>query len=469
MAYLALDLGAGSGRAIAGKLEKNKIVTEEIHRFPNPQVRLGDTLYWDFPLLFSEIKKSISKTIQKGYELKGIAVDTWGVDFGLLDKQGRLISNPVCYRDSRTNGILPSVFEKISRERLYRVTGNQFMEFNSVFQLFSMMKRGDSQLQITSKVLFMPDLINYFLTGNMFNEYTIASTSQLINAQTRKWEPEVFQALGIPIEWMSDIVQPGTIIGQLRPEIAAETGAGTINVIAVASHDTASAIAAIPVKHKNWAYLSSGTWSLLGIETDWATMTNAALNSHFTNEGGINGKIRFLRNITGLWLLQGLINEWEKEDGTMPSYESLLAEAETAKGRTIDPDDPLFVSPLSMQAAIDEYCTKHGLTHPKNRGEYVSTILKSLASKYGTVTRQLSKAAGKPIECLYVVGGGSRNELLNQLTANAIKMPVISASPESTALGNLLMQLIANEEIKNLETGRKILTNSIETKEYSPV
>ena len=468
MAYLALDIGAGSGRAIVGQFVRNKIVIEEIHRFVNPQIRLGNTFYWDFPMLFSEIKQGICKTIQKGYKLKGIAVNTWGVDFGLLDKQDRLISNPVCYRDSRTKGILPSVFEQISKERLYRITGNQFLEFNSAFQLFSMIKHEDPQLQITSKLLFMPDLINYFLTGHMYNEYTIASTSQLINAQTRQWEPEVFKALGIPLEWMSPLIQPGTIIGQLRPEIAEETGAGTINVMAVASHDTASAVAAIPVKHKNWAYLSSGTWSLLGIETDWATMTNFALNYHFTNEGGTDGKIRFLRNITGLWLLQGLMAEWEKEDGEMPSYESLLAKTEISKDHIIDPDSPLFVNPSSMQSAIDEYCTQHGLTLLKSRGEYVSTVLKSLAAKYGTVIKQLSKCTGKPIECLYVVGGGSRNEWLNQLTANAIKKAVISASPESTALGNILLQLIAAGEIKNLETGRKILAGSIEMKEYYP-
>ena len=468
MAYLALDIGAGSGRAIVGQFARNKIGIEEIHRFPNPQIRLGDTLYWDFPMLFSEIKKGIYKTIQKGYTLQGIGIDTWGVDFGLLDEQERLISNPVCYRDSRTNDILPSVFERISKERLYRITGNQFLEFNSAFQLFSMIRQNNPQLQIVSKLLFIPDLINYFLTGKMCNEYTIASTSQFINAQNRQWEPEVFEALGIPHEWMSDLVQPGTIIGQLQPEIAEETGAGPINVIAVASHDTASAIAAIPVRHKNWAYLSSGTWSLLGIETDWATMTNAALNYNFTNEGGVNGKIRFLRNITGLWLLQGLMAEWEKEDGEMPSYESLLTKTEIAKDHIIDPDSPLFANPLSMQSAINEYCKQHGLAPLNSRGEYVSTVLKSLAAKYGAVIKQLSKCTGKPIECLYVVGGGSRNEWLNQLTANTIKKPVISASPESTALGNILMQLIATGEIKNIEVGRKILANSIEMKEYYP-
>jgi len=468
MAYLALDIGAGSGRAIVGYFERNKIVMEEIHRFPNPQIRLGNTLYWDFPMLFSEIKNGIYKTIQNGYELKGIAVDTWGVDFGLLDKQDHLISNPVCYRDSRTNGIFPSVFERISKERLYEITGNQLLEFNSAFQLFSMIKQENPQLQIASKLLFMPDLINYFLTGCMCNEYTISSTSQLINAQTRQWEPEVFEALGISTNYMSKLIQPGTIIGQLRPEIAEETGAGRIAVIATASHDTASAIAAIPVKHTNWAYLSSGTWSLLGIETDQATMTNAALNYHFTNEGGVNGTIRFLRNITGLWLLQGLMAEWEKEDGKKIPYESLLAKTELSKGRIIDPDSPLFTNPASMQSAINEYCKLNGLKPLQNRGEYVSTVLKSLAAKYGTVIEQLSECTGKPIECLYVVGGGSRNEWLNRLTANAINKPVISASPESTALGNILMQLIATGEINSVDAGRKILAGSIETKEYYP-
>ena len=468
MAYLALDLGAGSGRAIIGRFKNNRIEMEEIHRFPNRQVRLGDTLYWDFPALFAEVKQGIAKAIQKGYVLKGIGVDTWGVDFGLLDENGRLLSNPVCYRDERTNGILPEAFKKLAKEDFFEKTGNQFMEINSVFQLFSMVQQNDPQLKAAKKLLFIPDLINYFLTGEARNEYTIASTSQLINAQTRNWEPRVFEALEIPSGLMSEIIQPGNVIGKLRPEIAAETGAGEVDIIAVGSHDTASAIAAIPAKGDNWAFLSSGTWSLLGIESDNAIMTQEALSNDFTNEGGVGGKIRFLRNITGLWILQRYFAEIEKDTGASIQYDIVLSEAKQVNsiGTILNPDASDFTNPKSMKTAIDEYCRKTNQQIPCNQAEYIRTILESLAAKYAEVVKKMKECTGKSPDYLYIVGGGCKNDLLNQFTANATGIPVIAASPESTALGNILMQLIANGEIEDIEAGRKIIKNSIEIREW---
>lgn len=469
-AYLALDLGAGSGRAIAGYLQNNQIVLDEIHRFPNRQVLLGDTLYWDFPALFAEIKQGIGLAVKKGYQLQGIAVDTWGVDFGLLDKKGHLLSNPVCYRDNRTEHILEAVFRKIAKEKLYAVTGNQLMSINTAFQLFSMVQSGDPLLSISEKLLFMPDLINYFLTGFAGNEYTIASTSQLLNAQTKAWEPTVFDSLDIPQKMVSEIVLPGTIIGKLKPEIAMETGAGPVDVIAVGSHDTASAIAAIPSAKGGRAYLSSGTWSLLGIESNQAIMTAEAMNAHFSNEGGVGGKIRFLRNITGLWILQRLIAEEENRTGRKMSYEKIVAEAALTEpnGGIIDPDDELFANPPSMNKAIHEYCIRHQVPVPRSLAASVRMVLDSLALKYAQAMTSLKHISGQSVECLYVVGGGSQNNLLNQLSANALKMEVRTGSVESTALGNILVQAIAKQEIASLEEGRALIQQSFESKIYNP-
>ncbi len=470
MEYLALDLGAGSGRAIVGRIEDNRISLEEIHRFQNRQVRLGDTLYWDFPALFAEIKLGISKAVQKGYNIKSVAVDTWGVDFGLLDIKGKLLSNPVCYRDTRTSGILDEVFRILPGDYLYSITGNQFMEINTAFQLLSMRRESDPQLMSARNLLFIPDLINYFLTGFIGNEYTIASTSQLLNARQKTWEDKVFEALDIPRSLMSDIVYPGSVLGTLRKDIASETGAGPIDVVAVGSHDTASAVAAIPATGEDWAYLSSGTWSLMGIESDQAIMNHETLIHNFTNEGGVGGKIRFLRNMTGLWLLQNIMTEWEQRMGQIYVYEQLLTEAGQAIGfnSLIDPDEASFTNPISMQEAMNQYCIRTNQAVPGCAGEYVRMILRSLANKYGAIMAELKQCTGYKINRLYVVGGGSRNEILNQLTANTLGIPVIKGHEESTAIGNIIMQAIARKEIRNLEEGRKIVASSIKTKQYDP-
>lgn len=470
MAYLALDLGAGSGRAIVGSIVDGRICLDEIHRFENKPIQLGNTLYWNFLSLFENIKLGISLSIKKGYNLSGIAIDTWGVDFGLIDKAGHLISNPITYRDLRTLGLSKEVTLNISKEYLYESTGIQQMEINTLFQLYSLDSKDDPSLCSADKLLFTPDLINYFLTGVAANEYTIASTSQLLNAKTRQWDEYIFRQLELPFSVMEKIIQPGELIGNLSKTIAEETGAFNAKVFAVGSHDTASAIGAIPVEGKNWAFLSSGTWSLLGLLTDEPILSSEAMTSDFTNEGGVNGKILFMRNITGLWILQQLIIEWEKNDNEKYSYEYLLSEATKAKAFQciFNPDDILFSNPSSMSIAIESYCKATNQIIPSNKGGFVRSIIESLALKYHFVMKKLIKCTDRNIEQLYVVGGGSQNDLLNQYTADALNIVISTGMTESTAIGNIMQQAIADKTVENWYQGHEIIKNSFPLKSYYP-
>ncbi|MDR1090271.1 MAG: rhamnulokinase [Prevotella sp.] len=470
MAYLALDLGAGSGRAIAGIIENGHIRLDEVHRFGNTPVKLGDTLYWDFLSLFRNIKEGIHQAVNKGYDLRGIAVDAWGVDFGLIDKKGRLISNPVCYRDSRTQGMMDKAISRISKEKLYAVTGIQQMEINSVFQLLSLENDDDLTLLVADKLLFIPDLINYYLTGKVCNEYTIASTSQLLNAQTKDWEPDLFDQLELPSHLMSEIVQPCSVIGKLKRELVGETGTSEIPVFAVGAHDTASAIAAIPSVGREWAFLSSGTWSLLGIQAEEPILTPEAMMSNFTNEGGVGNKILFMCNITGLWLLQRLIAEWERGDEEC-SYDYLLSECSKSEPfrSIVNTDDPAFTHPVSMSASIREYCHKTRQLLPQTKGELVRCVLESLAMKYHYVMKKLEACSGRNVRHLAVVGGGSQNELLNQYIADALNVEVVVGLTEATAIGNILQQAVADKKLKNMEEGRQIIKNSFNFRSYYPV
>lgn len=470
MAYLALDLGAGSGRAIVGTIVDGRICLDEVHRFENKPVRLGDTLYWNFLSLFDNIKQGIFLAKKKGYNLKGIAVDTWGVDFGLIDKSGHLITNPVTYRDSRTSGMAKEVMQNISKEYLYESTGIQQMEINTLFQLYSLYSKSDPSLCSADKLLFTPDLINYFLTGVAANEYTIASTSQLLNAKTRQWDEYTFRQLELPYSVMEKIIQPGEIIGNLSKAIAEETGAINTKIFSVGSHDTASAIGAIPADGDNWAFLSSGTWSLLGLLTEEPILTPEAMHNDFTNEGGVNGKILFMRNITGLWLLQQLIAEWEKKDEKKYSYEYLLSEAIQAKAlqSIVNPDDAIFTNPSSMSKAIETYCSANNQTVPSNKGEFVRCVIESLALKYHFVVKKLKECSGRNIKQLYVVGGGSQNDLLNQYTSDALNVVVSTGMTESTAIGNIMQQAIADKTVKNWHEGHEIIKNSFILKSYYP-
>lgn len=471
MAYLALDLGAGSGRAIVGIIKDGKLYLDEIHRFVNRPVKLGDTLYWNFLSLFDNIKQGINIAVKKGYNLKGIAVDTWGVDFGLLDKKGNLLSNPVCYRDSRTAGMAQAVSSYISKEQMYALTGIQQMEINTVFQLLSLKNSQDQSLTVADNLLFTPDLINYFLTGIRSNEYTIASTSQMLNSNTRDWEKSIFENLGLPVYLVNNIIHPCSVIGNLNAEIAEETGAGDVKVFAVGSHDTASAISAIPAQGANdWAFLSSGTWSLLGVVSDEPVLTQEAMVNDFTNEGGVDNKILFMRNITGLWLLQRLIAEWEKEEDMKYSYESLLSECEEASpfSSIVNSDDPCFNNPPSMKKAIQDYCKAKGHAVPQTKGELVRCVLESLAMKYRFVIGKLEECTGKEIKRLFVVGGGSQNEILNQYISNSLNIPVITGLVEATAIGNIMQQALTDQCVKSWQEAYKIIEDTFELKTYQP-
>ncbi|NOZ60721.1 MAG: rhamnulokinase [Calditrichaeota bacterium] len=468
--YLAFDFGASSGRAIIGKIENDKISLEEIHRFPNGPIQILGHLYWDFPYLFNELKKGITLAVKKGFpDLQGMGIDTWGVDFGLISKDNQLIGNPFCYRDSRTDGMLERALAKMPKEKIYEITGIQFMQFNSLFQLFSMVETGNHLLNIADKLLFMPDLFNFFLTGEKLNEYTIASTSQLLNAKEKNWAGDIFSGIGLPEKLFSPIIQPGTMIGDVLPEIKQETGIKRLEVIAPATHDTASAVVAVPALTGNWAYLSSGTWSLMGIEADAPIISDDSMRFNFTNEGGVNGKIRFLRNVMGLWLLQRCMFQWEL-DGKKVSYKEMDSLVETAQPfrSIINPDDAIFLNPPEMTKAIQEFCERSDQPVPRTRGEILRTIFESLALKYRFIMDVVNSVHDKKIDRLHIVGGGSQNQILNQFTANALGIPVIAGPAEATALGNIVVQAIAKKELNSVEEGRELIANSFELKEFTP-
>lgn len=466
--YLAADFGGGSGRVIAGFLLHGKLELEEIHRFSNRQVKLGNHVYWDFPALFEDMKTGLKLAAQKGYTVKGIGIDTWGVDFGLIDKNGNLLGNPICYRDARTDGMPAEVFKILDEQKHYAATGIQVMAINTLFQLHSMKRNRDPQLEVARQLLFMPDLFSYYLTGTANNEYCIASTSELLDAKRRDWSQDTIHALELPEHLFGEIIQPGTIRGTLKEDIARETGLGAVDVIAVGSHDTASAVAAVPATEAPIAFLSSGTWSLLGVETDEPILTEEARKAEFTNEGGVGGRIRFLQNITGLWILQRLMSEW-KARGEEQSYDAIIPQAAEVEINTIIPvDDPEFMNPENMETALLNYCRNHALPIPQNKAEIVKCVLQSLASKYQQAVEKLNRCLPSPIRQLNIIGGGSQNKLLNQLTADALNIPVYAGPVEATAIGNILTQAMAKGEISNLQELREIVSRSFTPQVYYP-
>lgn len=457
--YLAVDFGGGSGRVMAGSIDQGVLKLEEIYRFPNRQVRMGKHLYWDFLSLFEEMKNGIRQAVLKGYSVKSIGIDTWGVDFGLIDKDGNLLGNPVCYRDSRTDGLPEELFDEAEVSAHYAQAGIQVMSINTLFQLYSMKKSNDAQLKVADKLLFMPDLFSYYLTGIANNEYCIASTSELLDVRTRTWNHSLIEKIGLSQHLFGEIVMPGSVRGKLKREIQEEIGlTEEVEVIAVGSHDTSSAVFAVPVTEgKCSAFLSSGTWSLLGVEVQQPILTEDARKAGFTNEGGVGDKIRFLQNITGLWMLQCLISQW-KERGEDTDYEYLITSAEAANiSSVIDVDDKSFQSPMDMEAAIAGYCREHGFLVPASQGEYVRCVLQSLAQRYKRGIEQLNSLIPHPIEQLHIVGGGCRNRLLNRLTADALGIPVYAGSVEATAIGNILVQALTNGEINSRSEIKEII------------
>lgn len=463
MTYLAIDFGGGSGRVIAGTITdekgEKKLTMQLVHRFQNRQVRLGNHVYWDFPALFEDMKTGLKKAAQLGLKVSGIAIDTWGVDFGFIDRDGNLVGNPVCYRDARTNGMAERFFADVDRTAHYAVNGTQVMEINTLFQLLSLKLADSPQLQIADKMLFTPDLFSYFLTGEANTEYTIASTSEMLDARKRDWDWQLIDSLGLPRHLFCPIVMPGTVRGRLRKDIAEETGLGEVDVIAVGSHDTASAVAAVPATDDEQpvAFISSGTWSLLGVEINEPILTEEARRAEFTNEGGIGGKITFLQNITGLWFIQRLMAEW-KEEGDEQQYYILLPAAEKAVIDTVIPvDDAAFQNPPSMQQAIIDYCNAHNLTAPTSKAETTRVVLQSLAAKYAEATSALNAMLPSPIKKLHIIGGGSQNKLLNRLTEEALGVPVEAGPVEATGIGNILTQALAKGEVSDIAEMRRIV------------
>ena len=468
--YIAVDLGAESGRVMLGTVSDERIVLEEIHRFGNGPVEEDGSLRWDFDKLFSEIKTGISLAGKAaGNKVSGIGVDSWGVDFGLLGDDGRLIENPYHYRDSRTNGMMGQAFELLSKREIYENTGIQFMQFNSVYQLLAMRFANSGALAQAKNLVFIADLVSYYLCGRIFAEYSLASTSQFMDMRTSEWSQEVLGRLALPIDILPDIIEPGTVAGRLNTDLQKELCCGPVPVIAIGSHDTASAIAGVPAGSNNWAYLSSGTWSLMGVEIPEAIVSDKTFEYEFTNEGGVESTIRLLKNIMGLWLMQECRRQWQKE-GMELSYDELTAMAEKAEpfAGFLNVDDSTFLAPGNMPERINEYLARTGQNPTEDKGQMMRIILESLAIKYRRVMEAIEDVTGNTIEVLHIVGGGIKNELLCRFTANATGKKVITGPIEATASGNILMQAKATGQIETLDRARKIVRNSFELKEYQP-
>jgi rhamnulokinase len=467
--FLAFDLGASSGRAILGKLSDGKLELEEVHRFKNQMSLIHGNHYWNVFNLFDELKTGLKKCLtEHNIQPDSIGVDTWGVDYSLVTGEGQLIGLPFAYRDHRTDSAMEDFFKIMPRDEAYFLSGIQFMQFNTLFQLFASVKENFSRLVIADSLLFMPDTLNYLFTGVKKNEYTISSTSQLLKPGKPEWETKLFRAANIPEQLMGEIVQPGVEIGKILGEVSDETGSAEIPCIAVASHDTASAIASVPADGGNWAYLSSGTWSLLGVESDVPQVSEQTLQMNFTNEGGVEGTTRFLKNIMGMWLIQECKRIWDEEkEMEWQEIVDLSLAVEPFKC-LINPDDLSFLNPGNMPVAIRNYCEKTDQYIPQTKGEIARCIYDSLVMKYKFTIGQIESVIGKKIEKLHIIGGGAHNKMMNQLTADAIGIPVFAGPTEATAIGNLMMQAKAAGVVKSLSEIRKIIRNSFEVTEYTP-
>ncbi|TDF91245.1 rhamnulokinase [Paenibacillus piri] len=490
---LAFDLGASSGRAVIGKLEPidsgddgdqantgagapgpavaRRLTVEEVHRFPNDPVQVGRHLHWDILRLLHEIKQGIVKARHAGHHaIDSLAIDSWAVDFGLLDASGQLLSNPRHYRDHQTDGLMEEVGTLIGREPLFAKTGIQFLPFNTIYQLYALKKRGSVQLQQADKLLMIPDLLRYFLTGVMMSESTNASTTQLLNARTGEWDAGLLERLQLQASLLLPPVPAGTRAGALSAEVCAELGVPAIPVIAVGEHDTASAVAAVPAAEEHFAYLSCGTWSLLGTEVKEPVLSRQALDWNFTNEGGVNGTYRLLRNIMGLWLVQECKRAWDKA-GLSLSFPQLVELAEQAEpfAAFIDPDDAGFMNPVHMPEQIQAYCSRTGQYLPQSPGETIRIVLESLALQYRVVLERTEQlAGGRRFNGLHMVGGGINNRLLCRFTANAIGRPVWAGPAEGSAIGNLVVQYMALGHISGMQEARTMIRASFPPDTYMP-
>jgi len=460
--FLAFDLGATSGRSILGTIDNSRLQIKELTRFPNQILQIGNHFHWNIYSLFEHLKAGLAAAKNEGVEISSIGIDTWGVDFVLLAKDGTILGAPYAYRDPHTDGAPEEYFKIVPREKVYDLTGIQVMNFNSLYQLYALKRDDNSLLEATTEILFMPDALAYMLTGNKVVEYTIASTSQILNPRTKKFESLLLEKAGVSPSILGEIVMPGHTVGTLRDDLAEESELGKIPVVAVAGHDTGSAVAAVPAENENFAYLSSGTWSLMGIEVKDPIINEETFALNFTNEGGVEGTTRFLKNITGMWLLEQCLKEWKKE-GITYAYEKLVHMAESAPAfqSLIDPDHVSFANPASMTAAIMGYCTATHQKAPSNHAEFVRCIFESLSLKYKFILGKLISLAPFAIEKLHVIGGGSKNPLLNQWTANAIGIPVIAGPSEATAIGNIMIQAKAAGCVDSLQEMRQIIRESV--------
>ena len=475
--YFAVDLGATSGRTIIGSIEDGRFCLEEVTRFPNNLIEQGGHFYWDVYALYFEIIRGLKEVASRGLAITSIGIDTWGVDFVLIGDDGAILRNPRAYRDPITFEAMDDYLQHvISKKEVYDITGIQFLNFNSIFQLYAMQKEGNSALKAAQRILFVPDALSWMLTGNEVCEYTIASTSQLQDPRTKQLDERLLASIGLTRSMFGKMVNPGTIIGVLTDEVQKMTGLGAIPVIAVAGHDTASAVAAVPAKDEQFAYLSSGTWSLMGIETKDAIINDLSYERNFTNEGGVEGTTRFLKNICGMWLYERCRKEWavskaeaDRQAAAMshPELQGSAMQVEAFRS-IINPDDALFANPSSMIEAIQHYCRKTGQSVPETPAEICRCIFDSLALRYRQVFQWMQEFAPFKLEILHIIGGGSLNRYLNQFTANATGATVLAGPQEGTAIGNIMLQAESAGSVKDIWEMRRIIANSLELVKYEP-
>lgn len=468
--FIAFDLGATSGRTILGKLENGKLSLEEVTRFPNQMLQCNGHFYWNIYSLLENIKNGFAEVAKKNVEVTSAGIDTWGVDIACVNEDGELCGIPYAYRDPQTMGKKEGYFENVLSARdLYMKSGIQHMDFNTIFQLYVMNERKCSHLKIAKNILFLPDALNYLLTGNKMTEYTIASTSGLLNPYTKDFDESLLLSVGVSPGVFPSVIYPGTVVGTLKEDIADEARIKPMPIVAVAEHDTASAVAAIPATDRNFAYLSSGTWSLMGIETQQPVINEKTIECNITNEGGVDGSIRLLKNITGMWILEQCLKVWKKSgiEYTYPEIVDMASGAEAFRF-FINPDDTLFANPDDMPKAIDEFCERTGQEKPVTHAEYIRLIFESLAIKYRETLDVFRTLAENPIEKLYVIGGGSRNSLLNQFTANAIGIPVIAGPAEASSVGNIMLQAKAAGVVSTLQEMRNIISSNTSLSTFIP-
>jgi rhamnulokinase len=480
---LAFDLGAESGRGLLGLFDGQKLSLEVVHRFPNGPVRLPDGLYWDILRLYSEMQGTLRKCAADHGGIDSLGVDTWGVDFALLGRGGTMLGNPRHYRDPHTETIMDAAFARVSAAEIFRQTGIQFMRFNTLFQLLALQRDRSPLLDSAETFLMIPDLLHYFFTGIKANEFTNATTTQMFDPTARTWAYELLKAFGLPTHIVGSVVQPGQVLGPLRPAVATETGVNPVPVVAPATHDTGSAVAAVPVASPSpqpssprgeganlgWAYISSGTWSLMGVEIPAPLINDKVRQYNFTNEGGVGGTIRFLKNIMGLWLVQECRRSFERS-GKAYDYDELtrLASAAPAFGSLVDPDHPSFLLPADMPRALAEFCRKTNQPEPQEPGAVIRCALESLALRYRWVLERLEELTGRRLEVIHIVGGGGQNALLCQFAADACNRPVVAGPVEATAIGNVLVQALGLGLLGSLAEGREVVRRSFDVRTYTP-